>query len=284
PPAPAAVPAPGPIPAPTPASPAPVRSKKLLPLIAAGICVVAAVVGYVLLSKSGSRSGTPADTGSPAGETAALPDAGLKPVSQDASKQADAKPKPAAAEAKAAETKPAEKKPAATAAESVNKPADNAPTPSGKPADRAAVDLPNARMIAARNFALQKRTDTASVFFVAAETLKRDGSTALAGNKFTDARCAFTVAEKIYRLYADDDDDADRMKALIKLVIKLREDATAAWNNIPADPLFREAQDRVNRGDAARAKNDFAVAAREYATAAFIYEKIRWAVGAALKK
>jgi len=268
------------------APPAAARPKKpfpLIPLIAGGV-IMAAVVGYLLLSKSGSRSEPAADTGAPAGETAALADAGLKPAPEETAKQAAAKSKPAPGEAKTGGMISAVNNQAGTPAETVKKPSDLAPATAGTPEDRSGIDLARARMTAARNFALQNRTATASGLFLAAENLKRDGSTALAGNKFTDARCAFAVAEKIYRLYADDDNDADRVKAFVKFIGKLRDDATSAWNNIPADPLFRDAQDRVNRGDAARAKNDFEAAAREYAAAAFDYEKIRRAAGSTLKK
>ena len=281
PPSAAAVPTPAPSPAPSVVAAVPsaaVRPKKpfpLIPLIAGGV-IVAAVAGYLLLSKSGSRSEPAADTGAPAGETAALPDAGLKPAAT--------KPKPAAVETKAVGMIPAENKPAGISADIVKKPSDLVPTTAGTPDDRSGIDLARARMTAARNFALQNRTDTASGLFLAAENLKRDGSTSLAGNKFADARSAFAVSEKIYRLYADDDNDADRVKAFVKFIGKLRDDATSAWNNIPADPLFRAAQDRVNRGDAARVKNDFEAAAREYAAAAFDYEKIRRAAGLTLKK
>ncbi len=133
-------------------------------------------------------------------------------------------------------------------------------------------------MNAARSFALQKRTDTASGVFLAAEGMKRDGTSALARRKFPDARGAFTVAENIYRLFADGRDDGARIKAFLKYVGRLREEATAAQNDTPADPLFKDAQERLNRGEAAQEKNDFAVAAREFAAAAFNYEKIRRAI------
>jgi len=186
--------------------------------------------------------------------------------------------KPSAAETKSAEAKPAETKTATAPPETDKKaPGSSSAAAPGTPGDRGIVDLPLARMNAARDYAQQKRTDTASGVFQAAESLKKDGTTALSGKKYVDARCAFVVAERIYRMFAADNDDDDRIEAILKYVGKLRENATVAWNNIPADPLFRDAQDRVVRGDAARAKKDWIVAAREYAAAAFDYEKIWWA-------
>ena len=261
--------------APSP-SPAASRSKKpfpVVPAIAVAAVAAAAVAGYLLLSRPGPAenpvdTGTAAAAGAPAFGKADLPDAGQKPPAGEQAAPDKAAAKPAVSETKPAAVKqPAESKTAAAPPETAKK----------APGDRAIVDLPLARMNAARDYAQQKRTDTASGVFQTAESLMKDGTTALSGKKYVDARCAFVVAERLYRLFAADKDDDDRIDEIHKYVGKLRENATVAWNNIPADPLFRDAQDRVVRGDAARTKKDWAAAAREYGAAAFDYEKIWWA-------
>lgn len=262
------------------------RSKKPFPLIpavaAAVIIAAAAVVGYLLFFRPGAPTDNPADAGAgaaagaPAGISAAVSGEGAPPAAGE-----NAAAKPAGLKRAAAETKPAESKAKPAAPPVSDKKAPGSASGSG---DRSVADLPAARMNAARAYALQKRTDTASGVFLAAEGLNKEGAAALSRNQFNDARCAFAVADKLYRIFTADRDDDGRIKEMVKYLGKLRRDATAAWNNIPADPLFRDAQDRGVRGDAAWSAGDLPAAAREYAAAAFDYEKIVWAVESARKK
>ena len=139
-------------------------------------------------------------------------------------------------------------------------------------------------MTGARSLAVKQGHGSGSAFFEAAEMLREKGASAAGAGKGTDARCSFTISEKMFRLCVTEKRDPARWRELAKLVDRLRENALEAWKNVPADPLFQEAQSRSTRGDAARAKDDLAGAVKEYALAAFDYEKIRWTVEAALKK
>jgi hypothetical protein len=282
-PSPAPTPSAAPIAAPSAAAPAPVmRPKKpfpLIPAVAAGVLVVAAVIAVVLFTKSGPPVGTadePASTTvteAPAEKSAEIPDVGLKLPDKEMPKPAESGPKPAAADPKPKETKTTASQTGAAA-----KPQVAAPETAATEADRAAADLASGRMNGARNFAEKKRTDTASGVFLAAEEMNRNGMSAYTRRKFSDARCAFTVAENIYGMFADSRDDASRVKAIMKYVGRLREESTAALSKFPADPRLKDAQERFNRGEVAREKKDFAAAAREYAAAALDYEKIRRAI------
>ncbi|MCX6566220.1 MAG: serine/threonine-protein kinase [Candidatus Aminicenantes bacterium] len=258
-------------------APAPAgKRKNHVPLIAAATLMVAAVVAYFLFFKPGPPPETPPETTVEAGPAAALPDAGLKPETKETPKSAVSEAKPEAGKLKN------------SGAENISaknpQGAKLAAVPGMAPEERQAVDLAHARMIGARSIAVKEGHGQNSVFFVAAEMLQENGQGAMSNRKGADARCYFTIAEKLLRICVNESSDPARWKALLSLVDDLRESALEAWKGVPADSLFQDAQNRVTRGEAVRANNDLGNAVKEYAVAAFDYEKIRWAVKSALKK
>jgi len=254
-------------------------------LIAAAALMVAVVVAYFLFFKPGSPPEIPSETAVEAGPAATPPDAGLisKEEVTPQSAVSQAKPETGPPKTSGPGTKETGTKPAPADAAKSPQGAKPAVVPDMAPKERQAVDLAHARMIGARDLAVKKGHGQDSVFFLAAEMLKENGLGAVSNKKGAEARCYFTIAEKLLRFCASESSDSSRWKALANLVDDLRAGALKAWKGVPADPLFQDAQNRVTRGDVARAKNDLGNAVKEYAVAAFDYEKIRWAVESALK-
>ncbi len=244
------------------------KRKNPVPLIAAAVVTIAAVATYFLFFKPGAPPETPAETTVKTGSAAAVPGDVLKPEKKGEPKPVVAETKPGTLLPKSSgpDTKKTEAKPVLT------------------PEEKKSVDLAQARLTGARSLAVKEGHGQDSVFFLAAEMLRENGLGAVNAKKGTDARCYFTISEKLYRFCVTESRDQARWRELQKLVDDLRERALDAWKGVPADPLFQEGQNRVTRGDAARAKNDLGNAVKEYAVAAFDYEKIRWAVESVLKK
>ncbi|MDW3226944.1 MAG: serine/threonine protein kinase [Acidobacteriota bacterium] len=264
----------------TPAAPG--ARKIPVPLIAAGVVIAAAAV-YFIFSKPGAPPVPASETAADTGSSAALPGDPFPSVVM----------KEAATETRTTESRPAPPetvkspqipKPVSSGSRSAAPPAKPPAVSPLAPEEQKAVDMALARMTGARSLAVKQGHGSGSAFFEAAEMLREKGASAAGAGKGTDARCSFTISEKMFRLCVTEKRDPARWRELAKLVDRLRENALEAWKNVPADPLFQEAQSRSTRGDAARAKDDLAGAVKEYALAAFDYEKIRWTVEAALKK
>ncbi len=182
------------------------------------------------------------------------------------------KPKPAEPEVKKPEVKPKTDEDAAVKAPPASKPASSIFTE----ADKVTMFAAQSRTLQARNTAVAAGFDTSSLFFIAADSVQQDAAMAVAENKVADAECRFAVAEKLFALGSDEGNDRARWRAFLRHIDGLRERALAAWNNVEGDSLFAEAKALVGRGADARKKGNDADALREYAAAAFAYEKIRW--------
>ncbi len=182
------------------------------------------------------------------------------------------KPKPAEPEVKKPEAKPKTEQDEAVKAPSDAKPATSLLTGS----DKVTMFAAQSRTVTARNKAAEAGQNMTSMFFAAADRVQQDAAVATAENKVADAESRFAVAEKLYELCTAESTDRARWRAFLRHIDGLRERALAAWNNVEGDSLFAEAKDRIARGTAARKDGNDAEALREYAAAAFAYEKIRW--------
>lgn len=261
---------------------APGARKIPVPLIAAGAVVAAAAV-YFLFLKPGAPPVPASEEAAATGSSAALPPGGALPAEMKKEAAAETRkmePRPAPPETVKSPQNP---KPASSGSKT-SAPAKPPAAPPLAPAEQKAVDMALARMTGARSLAVRQGHGPGSVFFETAEMLRGKGAAAAGAGKGVEARCSFAISEKLFRLCVTENRDPARWRELAKLVDRLRESALEAWKGVPADPLFQEAQSWVTRGDAARAKDDLAGAVKEYALAAFDYEKIRWGVEAALKK
>jgi serine/threonine protein kinase len=150
--------------------------------------------------------------------------------------------------------------------------------------DASAMDLAKARMIGAKSLAAKKGLDGKSLVFRTAEAREQEAGRAAAQKKISDSRCLYTVAEKLYRICADESDDPARLKALSKYAAGLQDSAQAVLKDLPADSLFSPAKERLAKGDAARDKNDLNAAVKDYVQSAVDFEKIKWAAQTAKKK
>ncbi|MBN1938628.1 MAG: protein kinase [Candidatus Aminicenantes bacterium] len=234
------------------------------------------------------ETGKPVSSG--AGEQAAAvkpPPAGQKIETKTAeaetkteAKAEPAKPKPAEPE----EIKP-EPKPGTSKDEPVEAPPEAKPAESKvAEADRVSMFAAQSRTVVARNKAVASGFGPAALFFSAAERAQQDAAVAVAESRVADAECWFAVAEALYVLGPDEGSDRARWRAFLKRIDGLRERALAAWNNVEGDPLFAEAKVRAGRGEAARKADRPGDALREYASAAFAYERILWAAELTKKK
>jgi predicted Ser/Thr protein kinase len=276
-------------PAPT-RKPAPSFLGKPAVLIGA-VAVVVAVAAFAIISFVGKKTAGP-PSGPEAGQAQAVP-AESKPERRPSVTgfeptvpAAPAKKEAAAPAPKTTATQPAGLKPEVTSAE---KPKPEA-APAGPPPrtdafeENKALDLAKARLAAAKSASARAGFDEKSIFFGAALDQEKLGQSEIPRRKIVDARCAYTVAEKLYRICVDRKNDADRLKALSRYVDDLRDGLKTLAPGTAEVKLFAEARDAERDGEAYQDKKDFENAVKSFARAALGYEKIRWVRLSAIQK
>ena len=284
------------------------RSNKKIPaaaIAALAVIAVVAVILFVVKPGAGPAPTTPADSSSqvqnappidskpvapvesakipPAKtktETASVktpPESGLKTVPATKEKSSVPKPPPQGVKTDAAKSE-AEKQ--------AEKAKPEAPGVVGFdiPTTEAQVSLARMRLIDPKEKAVKKGIDPKSLFFAAAEAREKEAQRYADQKKNAEARCLFTITEKLYRLCLDESKDAGRLRALSKYAADLRDQAREAMSAAPREDLFGKAADLLTEGELARSNEASERAMRALTQAAFEFEKIRWAGQVAKKK
>jgi serine/threonine protein kinase len=141
-------------------------------------------------------------------------------------------------------------------------------------ADVRLLNLSMARMNAAKSQAQKQGLAEKALFFRLAEAKAQEAQKYLSQKNLTDARCLFTISEKLYRICLESNQDEDRLKALKKFVENLRGEIEETRAVSPGEKLYEYAKEYEKQGAAFQAKKDLENSARSYLQASIFYEKI----------
>ena len=141
-------------------------------------------------------------------------------------------------------------------------------------ADMNSASLALARVTAARAQAQKEGIDEKSLFFGLAEARSKEGQRYLSQNNYIDARSAFIISEKLYRIGMEKGGDEGHLKNFRKYVENLREDIEDLGKGLVEDKTFKSARESEKQGAASLAKKDIENAAKSYVQASVVYQKI----------
>jgi hypothetical protein len=256
----------------------------------AGLAVLAlVVVGIFLLKPSKVEPQGAGEESLKASETVTVPEKQIEESQLEAKKEA----RPAA------QSQPQGQRSVPPAAKQVQ-PAASSTVPQATPAgeaprtepstgfdtatDMAAVSLAQARTAGPKANAVKEGLGKTSLFFRLATARETEAETYLARKKTTDARCLFSVVERLYRLSLENNSDDEKLKTLKRYAADLKADASREVKEAELKALLDRGQEAVKLGETAEAAKDVEGAAKNYVQASFLFEKARWASGLAKKK
>jgi serine/threonine protein kinase len=273
---------------------------KLVPVIA-GLAVIAvlAVVFFVIKPGAGPSPTTPAESsflrifslplfpgnaGTAPGDSS---QAAATDVPEGTTTEAPEKAKTEAATAKVSAPKP--NKPAPQT--EIVQPAEKTPPPAaekgkpdtaasffaGVPATEDQVTLAKRRLLGPKDKALKSGIDPKSPFYAAAEAREKEAQGYADRKRNAEARCLFSVSEKLYRLCLDESKDENRLRSLSRYVGDLKDQARRTTSGEPLETLFTQAAEILTEGEIARESGAAEHALKSLVEAAVQFEKIRWA-------
>lgn len=140
--------------------------------------------------------------------------------------------------------------------------------------DAQAVGLAMARLTAAKSQAQDGGFDEKALFFRMAKAKEQEAQKYLTQKNYSEARALFPVAERLYRINLERNEDGERLKILKRFVETLKDRVGKKPSTTQEAKLYAYAQEYEKQGSTFLANKDFANSAKTYTQAAVFYEKI----------